>query len=245
MKTREYKSLGLKVAFQVPENVQEFDTNAKKDGACLDEAINNVIYRGSLAEFRDTFLHGRKAEPAADGKPAISEIKGVEGITGIERLTEPVKGKDGKPVVKDGEPVTKYSESEGDYFERVLAQTNKKAEDFQSLADEVASSIAFDASASERKATGPKKLAQKYKLTAARILAGPNLSSFVSNKLSNIGKTFTPTGNMDKVFEGSFVATDGSTKTVKVSDADAETLGWLVKELSDWQERQALAGMTE
>jgi len=243
MKTREYKSLGLKVNFQVPESVTEFDTNAKKEGACLDEAVNNVIYRGSLAEFRDTFLHGCKAQPAADGKPEVTEIKGVEQLTGIERLTEPVKGKDGKPVIKDGEAVTKYSESEGDYFDRVLAQENKEASAFQSLADKVAASIAFDASASERKPSGPKKLANKYKLTAARIIAGPNLASFVSNKLSNIGKTFTATGDLTKKFEASYEANDGTTQSVSVSDKDAETLGWLVKELSDWQERQALAGM--
>jgi len=243
MKPRNYKSLGLNVALLVPETVQEFDANAKKEGACLNEGINNVVYRGALAEFRDTFLHGRKEEPAADGKPAVTEIKGVEQLTGVERLTEPVKGKDGKPVVKDGEAVTKYSESEGDYFDRVCATTNRTPESFQALADEVAAQIVFDASATERKPAGPKKLAQKYKLTAARILAGPNLGNFVSTKLSNIGKTFTATGDMTKTYEGTYTAADGTTKTIKVSDKDAEALGWLVKELSDWQDAQRLAEM--
>jgi len=147
MKTKEYSSLGLKVPFEVPETVEEFDTNAKRVGACLDEAINNVIYRGSLAEFRDEFCSKLEAQ------------------TSIERNTEPVM-KDGKPVVKDGAEVTRYSETEGDYVKRVCATKNVEADSFQTLANEVANATKFDASAAERKPSAPKKLAELYKNSA-------------------------------------------------------------------------------
>ena len=253
MTKQQFKSLQMAVSFEVPATVDEFDTNGKKVGACLAEAINNVIYRGTLAKFRDRFLHGQKA----DTEKLIAAIEGVEARTGIERSSEPVLDKEKKPVVKDGEPVTKYNESEADYYKRVLAtlvEQGKYASDeealasFQSLADEVAVSIPFDASASEYKAAGPKKLAAKYKLTAARIIANNSIEKANANYLSKIGKTFTTTGDATKLFKGTYEELDPATKkptgkalTVEVSDKDAEALGWYLKEYQDWKSAQDLA----
>lgn len=157
MKTKTYNSLGLEVPFQVPESVEEFDANAKRAGACLDEAINNVIYRGSLAEFRDLFLHGR---PAGEGLPAFN---GIDAITGIERKTKTVK--------KGDKEAEEWDETEAEYFKRVCAQLGKEPKAFQDLANAAAALIAFDASARERKAPVPKKLSEEFKTAAKNALA--------------------------------------------------------------------------
>jgi len=254
MTQQEYKSLGLAVKFEVPASVDEFDSNAKKVGACLSEAINNIVYRTSLAQFRDEFLHGRKG----DAEKGITAVEGVEAMTGIARKTDPVM-KDGKPVVEDGEPVTTYAESEAKYFNRVLVQLvadgkypseEEALASFQRMADETAAGIKFDASASERKATGPKKLAQKFKVVAARILANGTINKANEAYFSRIGKSFTATDDRSKLFKAAFEVVDPSTKkvstqTVEVSDKDAESLGWLLKEYQDWKTQNELNSMAE
>jgi len=255
MQQQNFKSLGHSVPFEVPGSTEEFDKNADKVGACLAEAINNIIYRGSLAVFRDEFLHGRKA----DAEKNITGIEGVEAKTGIERSTEPVLGKDKKPVVKDGEPVTKYNESEADYYNRVLstlveqgkfASEEEALASFQPMAEQAAAGIPFDAKATASKATGPKKLAAKYKLTAARIIANGTIEKANANYLSKIGKTFTASGDVTKMFKGTFEVLDpttkkptGKTESVEVSDKDAEALGWLLKEFQDWKSAQEIDAM--
>lgn len=266
MVTKQYRSLGFDINLEVPETVDEFNKNAWKaetgeGNPCLTEATANVIYRGSLAEFRDTFLHGKPEEKDDKGNVISAAIKGVEETTGISRNTEEVKGKDGKVRMKDGEPVTAYTESQDKYFDRVLAtlvKENKFAseetarESFKTLADEVAKSIKFDAAARERAAAGPKKLPAKYKLTAARLIANGKLDVTNSQYLVKIGKSFAPApavpGETPKLFTGTYEVKDPTTgamvqKTVEVSDKDAETLGWLLKEFNDWQSSQTLEGM--
>lgn len=149
MKTKTYSSLGLNVTLSVPESVEEFDQNAKRSGACLDEATNNVVYRGSLAEFRDSFCE------------KLSEQSGVS------RLTKSSGKKDA-----DGNDILVYAESEAEYAKRVAAEKNVEVSTFQPLADEVAASITFDAAARERKAPAPKKLPDWAKKVAEEFLAG-------------------------------------------------------------------------
>lgn len=208
MKQLSYKSLGIDIKLNVPETVDEFDLNAKKTGACLLEATNNVIYRGSLAEFRDAFCAA------------------VEDATGISRGTEPILDKENKPRVdKDGAPMLKYTETEADYFKRVCAEKSVEPSSFQAIADKVAEAIVFDASATERQPAGPKKLAQKYQDDAKKILAFDDAKLAKVNKRFNdaLGKSFTSTGDAEK---------------------DVQTLGWLVKEFSDWNAAQASLKLT-
>jgi len=228
MKKVEYSSLGLTVNLSVPETVDEFDKNAKKVGACLAEAINNIVYRGSLAEFRDIFLHGRLEEKDANGKVIVTALKGVDDITGIARKELPVL-KDGKPVIRDGSPVTIYDpeDSEAKYFKRILAAANKKVEDFQAQADAVAAALVFDASATEKKPAGPRKLAQKYKDIAAAFLTGKRnldkLQKALAKDLS--GKQFVPVAG------------------VPVTDEkNVEVLGWLCKEFEAAQDAFSKVG---
>ena len=266
MTTKEYRTLGYTLPFQVPDSVEEFNKNAWKADAgegnpCLTEGINNIIYRGSLAEFRNTFLHGRDEEKDDKGVVTKTAIEGVDTKTGILRKTEEVQGKDGKVRMKDGEPVTRPIESEEKYFDRVIATLveDKKfaSEDlarahFESFAKEVAAQITFDAAARERSFAGPRKLAAKYKLTAARIIAAGTIAKANANYLSNIGKTFEPTGDTTKLYKGTYEVLDpatkkptGKTAEVEVSDKDAETLGWLLKEYQDWKAAQEQLAMAE
>lgn len=266
MTTKEYRTLGYALPFEVPATVEEFNRNAWKadqgeGNPCLNEGINNIIYRGSLAEFRYVFLHGREEKKDDKGVVLETAIVGVEDQTEIKRQTEEVKGKDGKVRMKDGEPVTKFTESEEKYFDRVVASLveSKKfaSEDlarahFEPFAKQVAGEIRFDAAARERSFAGPRKLAAKYKLTAARIIAAGTIAKANTNYLSNIGKVFEPTNDMSKVYTGTYEVLDpatkkptGKTAQVEVSDKDAETLGWMLKEYQDWkaaQEQEAMAG---
>jgi len=167
MKNKNYRPLGLTVALTVAESVDEFDRLAGKVGACLEEAVDNIVYRGGMADFRDTFLHG----------DASKNIIGVEEETGIEREfeTRELKSKnaDGSANTTDV-----WTESEAVYFNRVKATLVKNGTypsveavlaHFQDLANQVAASITFDPAAAEPKTRAPRKaskenlaIAQKY-----------------------------------------------------------------------------------
>lgn len=178
MKTQIVSSMGLQVPIQVPESVEEFELNAgggvtPKVGSCLAEATLNIVYRCSLAEFRSSFSDA------------------IENETGIERKTEPTGKKKKVKTVVDGveteteEDILRYAETESVYFNRVQAETKKKAEDFKDLANKIASEIKFDASATERVPTGPKKTPKVY-LDAASTLIAANQASQVAANLSKI-----------------------------------------------------------
>lgn len=164
MKSKQYKSLGLAVNLSVPETVDEFDANAKSAGSCLNEAINNVVYRGSLAEFRDEFTSA------------------VEDKYKIDRKTKDT----GKTKEVDGkqQAILAYDETEAEFIERVVATAGIKLEDLQPLADEVAAKIVFDASARERKAPAPKKLSQEYKTAATNLMASVTDDAKINKTLS-------------------------------------------------------------
>jgi hypothetical protein len=213
MKTQQFSSLKLTVNLSVPESVAEFDANAKRAGACLEEAINNCVYRGSLADFRYAFLHGIEENKEA----GIKAVKGLDVITGIERKTKPTGRKD-----KDGADIVVYAETEGDYFDRICAEKKVEPSSFQPVADEIAKLVVFDASARERKPAAPKKLAQKYKDTATAIMGGANFERFKKDVTKALSKNIVLTGDKDK---------------------DVEAVGWIVKEFAEYKEKQALASM--
>lgn len=216
MKTQQFKTLGLQVNLSVPSTVEEFDANAKRAGACLEEATNNVIYRGSLAELRDLIIHGREEEKDASGKVTQTAFKGLEDVTGIARKTKKVKSG------KEQKEVEVYDETEGEYIDRVVATKKVELSSFQSHFDAAAALVAFDASARERKPAGPKKLAEKFKTIATEFLSGKKSLDKLNAALSkSINKTFTKTGDTEK---------------------DTLALGWLCKEYADAQDAFAKIG---
>lgn len=190
---------------QVPETVEEFDTNAKRAGACLQEATNNVVYRGLLGEFRDVLIHGREAE---DG---VAAVQGLEDIYSFPRATKPVLGKDGKPKVVDGVAVTEPGETEQEYIDRLMAAKSLTTDALQKVAAVVAASIPFDASARERKAPKPPKLSNELVEAAKAQLAGHD-DSYITKALQK----FLP--------EATFARSGDEA-------ADVQTLGKLLR---DW-----------
>ena len=51
----ETRSCGYKLAFNGPSSVDEYDQKATKAGQCLEDAVNNTIYRGTLPEWQEEF----------------------------------------------------------------------------------------------------------------------------------------------------------------------------------------------
>ena len=180
MKDIKVNTLGFELNASVPADVAEYDRMAKKEGACLESATANVIYRSVLAKFRDLF------------------VSRVENDSGIERANEPVIGSDGQPKKNDeGEELFRYTETEKDYFSRVCAELTKRgvyaspeaaAASFAPAAQEVMSSIVFDPAEKERTASGPKKVAKAYlELAKTREAEGklPELAQKLRQKLGN------------------------------------------------------------
>lgn len=190
MTSKKYMSLGVEVNVPVPSDVAEFDLNAKRVNACLDEAIDNVVYRSYLADFRNLFC----------------EV--VETSTSIARKTKVVK--------KGDKEVEVWDETEGEYIRGIRATKGWEDDNsaLQLIAEAVLTTVnadgklvlLFDASASERKQTGPKKLAIAYKEAAQRIFTNGNQDKWGTK----LGLTYT--GDQTK---------------------DIEILGWAVKRVED------------
>lgn len=171
------------------------------------------------------------------------------------RRTKVSKNKKGEIRKNEaGEEITTYDEPEEQYYTRVIAGlvAAKKfaSEDavrahFQPLIEGIAlNDVTFDIMAGPREARGPKKLAAKYKLAAAKVIVAGKIDSLNANQLVSISKSYTLTNDTSKMFEGTIPADGKSFETdtlFKVSDKDAEALGWLIKEWSDWRATQAMA----
>lgn len=179
MKSVQVSSLGFDLNKSVPETVAEYDSLAKREGACLDDAVNSTLYRGTFAEFRNLFLHGRDAE---GDQPAF---EGVEQLTGIKRHTKTVKN-------AKGEESEAWDETEGEYWKRVVAQNfggdaDAAVNHFQSVAQSAMDIAAFDPSVKERKSAGPKTVAKTYTKLATQAVEtgkGEKLASMLSGVLN-------------------------------------------------------------
>jgi len=139
-KSIQNESLGFTFTVSnVPETVEEFDANAKHAGAALEEAINNVRFRGVNGDFRSQLAEK------------------VESETGEARKVEPARA--AKENEKQEDVPTRYSETESVYINRVIASELITKEAVQKLADGI--TIVFDASPRERSSAGP-ALAKQY-----------------------------------------------------------------------------------
>lgn len=190
-KTIKVSSLGYNtLTYAVPATVEEYDRLAKKTGATLDSAVLNVIYRGTLAEFRSKF------------------IETVSNNTGIERATEPVLDKEGKQKVdEDKEPVVRFVNTEGKDFDLILATLVKNdkfesveaaAASFTTLAQSILDGIPFDPSESDRKPAGPKKVAKAYVTIATKAEAAGKLDTLAAALATKLGN-WTVVATVDSV----------------------------------------------
>ena len=190
MKTKEYKSLGLVVKVQVPSDVAEFDTLAKAEGACLNEATNNAVYRGFLGNFRSDLLHGRDA----DVEEGIIAFQGLQQRFEVARKTKVTSKK------KDGTDVVAFDETEEEYLNRVVAEKGISKADLQAMADELVAISPFDPSARERKAPVPTKVAKVWADHAKTVIAKCTDALAELNKRIHkvTGETFELTEDAEK-----------------------------------------------
>lgn len=127
MKTIATSSLGFQINVEgCPETPEEFDSMAGEPGACLDEALTNVIYRGYLNKFRTAVVAALAAS-----------------------FQFPTNDTDEPNPKKPGETIKK-SEKDTLYVGRLLAELTKAAgsEDaaksqIQSVFNTVASNLPF------------------------------------------------------------------------------------------------------
>lgn len=195
MKEKIINTLGFNdLPYQVPATVEEFDTLAGKIGACLEEAVNNVVYRIVLADFRSGFLHGFHI---GEGDEAI-EITGVEEITGIKRREK----ESGRVDSETKEPIMVYDETESDYWKRVCIDVAKQnteqnndgpktpeavALSFRPVALEVLAAIEFNPRRKEKLQAGPKKIAKTYLAVAQKLVDAGNGAATAAKLASKLG----------------------------------------------------------
>jgi hypothetical protein len=184
---KRYRTMkGLTIGVQVYSSYDEADAAAGKANATLDQANDNLHYRGT----------------AADAREFVCET--LEKVTGIERKT-----KDSGRKTADGSPVHVFDESELDYAERVCAEKGwKDLTELQPAIDAWAQTaggtkdapapLAVSIKERERKAPTPKKLAAKFLDAAKALLAGNKIDQLNTRLQPIIGKTFTATGDTAK-----------------------------------------------
>lgn len=160
MQRIEVNTSGFKLTREVPSSIEEYNTLAKRENAVLDDAIANTLYRGVFAEFRAMFVE------------AVAEETGIA-------------------VINHGTEDEPQWESDGKYIKRVIAALGISKDEFvsrfQSKAQSLMDSIAFDPSERERKSDGP-KVGKRDKALAEEILAKytPEQVNAVAAKLSSI-----------------------------------------------------------
>lgn len=184
----------------------------------------------STKAFRQAFLHG------------IPATNGSEPIDGVQQITNVPHNSDTK------DSVVTHRLSEVDYFEHALlslvndgrlADRASALQYFQPLAEKVASVLPVKV-AKVAKTRAPGKLAKKYKLAAAKSIHLGTVDRVNAEKLTSIGKVFTPTNDNTTTFKGTFDDETGSPVKFEVSDADATAYGRLIKQYQTWKAKQAL-----
>lgn len=161
MKTIINTCLGFKLSVSVPSDTEEFDKLAGKPGAALDEANNNVLYRGWNAEFRQTFLEKMETE------------------TKVPWPVDKKKTEAGKARA-DGTK-SEVLVSHGDYFDLLVAK-GFTVEQMTPIAVEVAKEIAFDPAASPRSGG---KIGKEF-LTAADQMLLPEFRDKLAGRIAKL-----------------------------------------------------------
>ena len=184
MKVVEYDSSGHKFKIAVPESVEEYDQLAKKQGACLDAAIDHEVYHGTLGDVRDSFA----------------------GLVG-EHYSIP-RRKIGTGVFEgegDDRKETTVDEKDSVYLKRVAAEKELTGDaPFQSIADRLShggdKEVKFDPSVRERKTPTPPKPAKKDIEGATAFLAKASekaIASFIAHAKKVANFDVVHTGNSE------------------------------------------------
>lgn len=197
--------------YNVADSAAEYDQLAKREGACVDSANNNTLYRSVLANFRYNFLHGVEEVGKTGDEKHVAGIPGVEEITGIKRKTVKTGKFRGEGETK--EEIEVYDETEDKYFKRVIAElvsekstveldgqtvgpfdsVEAAAAAFRSLAQQHLDAIPFDPSETVRQPAGPKKIAKTYIEVAKKLIAAGKADAVAAELSSKLGITVEPT----------------------------------------------------
>lgn len=136
--------MGFKVTFNGPGTVEEYDTKAGKLGTCLEDAIDNTIYRSTLPELQDAIL------------PIVKEF------TGLDREVNTAQTEKNKSRAKDPSKVKDVMETVPNYVKRAIASLDEaKVNELGAKIQEAANKIEIDPSPSKRKAGIPKEFLAK------------------------------------------------------------------------------------
>lgn len=155
MQRIEVNTLGFKLTKEVPSTVDEYNALApKRENACLEDAISNSLYRGTLAEFRGTFLE------------KLGEAEGVERIN---------HGTDDEPQLESEAKWFKRIQAKN-------GGVNKP--EWATLAQQVMDASAFDPSERERKSDGPRIGKRDLEIAKELIGRGPEMVAKAASVLS-------------------------------------------------------------
>lgn len=158
--TKIYTNTTLDCTFpvKVPSTADEFDQMAGRKGACVEEAIRNIIYRSVNHEFR--------AKLCAK----------LEEYTGIPRET--------KTTGEGDSAKTEYTETEKKYKARLILSGAVDQEKCQIFANEIAKEIKFDPSPSKRRGGPTKEIQVAAESILNAIEMGQSSGDIVSAKIA-------------------------------------------------------------
>lgn len=146
-------SLGYELKFRGPDSVEAYDAKAgaRQSGrsACLEDAVENEIYRGTLPEWQDKFA---------------AEILGITGVERAENTDATAKARARAKTPEAAAKVKPVLETVKTYHNRAVANaTDEQKAELKATAQAIADSIEVDPSASERKGGIAKAYTDKAK----------------------------------------------------------------------------------
>lgn len=170
MKNIDITVFGITVPYSVPETVEEFNQLAGDPEAAYKASLQQVLAHSSAGDFRSTIcdlFEGKevvvgKNEDGTDEKYKLDTPLGARlYLFGKEPCTSEEVEKDGKKVVifynskgkklSDEQAAQVKRETEKSFFDRVVAEQGKTAEDFKSIIELAVKANPFNPAKSERK----------------------------------------------------------------------------------------------
>lgn len=171
--------------YAVPATVEAYDTLAKRQGRCLEDAVAKTLFHSSYGVIRagitKALIEAGLGTPklfATSKKIEVTEV--FEGEGDDKKLTGYVDAK-GKEYKADTDISV---ESDKNFFDRVCAEQGVEADHFRDLIQKVCDNNKFDPSVRER-GTGQRKIAKTY-IAAAQEIVDANAHEGVAQQLSEI-----------------------------------------------------------
>lgn len=139
--------MGFKVNFKGPGTVEEYDTAAGKLGVCLEDAIDNTIYRSTLPELHEAIV------------PIVEEFTGTKrGVNTVQTEKNKSRAKDDAARAK----VKDVMETVPTFVKRAVAGLDEvKVNELGVKIQVAADLIGIDPSPSKRKSGIPKEFLAK------------------------------------------------------------------------------------